>query len=117
MGIFDIFKEVKEFGKDFDSVFNEVMHSGKEYFGDVCVQDISGNLWKIRVRHTGDRGRYLKIDSKTNSSQQIRATADDYKDYVRITPDEWEVFRLLVGNPNDKDLYYKAKSILSRIIR
>ena len=85
MGIFDIFKDAKDFGRDFDNVFNEVMHSGKEYFGEVCVQDSSGNLWKIRIRHTGDRGRYLKIDSKTNSSHQIRATADNYKDYVRIT--------------------------------
>jgi hypothetical protein len=116
MGIFKIFKEIKDFSKDVDTVFNEVMHDGKEYFGEVSVQDSSGNLWYIKVRQTGDRGRYLKIYLK-NGSQKMRATADNYKDYVRITPDEWEIFMLLARNSNDTNLYYKAKPIISRITR
>ena len=116
MGIFDIFKDVKDFGTEFDKAFNFVMHDGKDYYGEVDVQDSSGTLWRIRVRRTGDRGRYLKINSKTNSSRQIRATADGYKDYVQITPDEWDMFRLLVGNPNHVELYLYAKKVLSRIV-
>ncbi|MBW4562624.1 MAG: hypothetical protein KME32_16025 [Mojavia pulchra JT2-VF2] len=116
MGIFDIFKDVKDFGTEFDKAFNFVMHDSKDYYGEVDVQDSSGTLWRIRVRRTGDRGRYLKINSKTNSSRQIRATADGYKDYVQITPDEWDMFRLLVGNPNHVELYLNAKKVLSRIV-
>ncbi|MBD2358871.1 hypothetical protein H6G41_30460 [Tolypothrix sp. FACHB-123] len=60
MGLFDILKASKEF----DNAFNLVMHGGKDYYGDVDVQDSSRNLWCIRVRRTGDRGKYLKIDLK-----------------------------------------------------
>jgi hypothetical protein len=84
MGIFDIFKSGKEFARDFDNIFNKFLHDGKEYFGEVLIQDNAGYLWKIRVRWTGDRGRYLKLDSQSNSSQQIRVTADGYKDYLRV---------------------------------
>lgn len=100
-------------------VWNELRHGGKEDLGNANIQDSSGCLWEVKVRTTGNRGRYLKIKSKTGSSRKMRASADNYKssEYLSITPDEWEVFYLLANNGNDKELYNCAKSILDKLVR
>lgn len=113
--IFDLYKGTKEIGNGVDKLFNEIFHDGKDYLGEVFVQDNNGRLWEIKVRYTGDRGRYLKIKSKSSGSKKIRATADSYKDYLRITPNEWEIFYRLAGSQNDQQLYNEAKQVLNRL--
>lgn len=61
MNFFEIYKIGKEITFIFDNICNELMHDGKRYLGEVIVQDSSGCLCEIKVRWTGDRGRYLKI--------------------------------------------------------
>jgi hypothetical protein len=113
--ILGFYKNSKDLGNGVDKLFNEIFHNGKDYFGEVFVQDNNGRLWEIKIRHTGDRGRYLKIKSKSNGSKKVRATADGYKDYLRITPDEWEIFYRLAAEPNNQQLYNEAKKVLTRL--
>ena len=115
MSIFNTYKTSKELFKDFNQMYNEVVHDGKKYLGETLVQDNRGRLWEIKVRWAGDQGRYLKIQSKSNSSQKIRATADAYKEYLRITPNEWEVFRRLAANQNNQEFYDECKRVLDRL--
>lgn len=106
-------------GKGTTELWNEIWHGGKDYLGEAKIQDSSGRLWEVKVRYTGNRGRYLKIKSKSNESQKMRASADNYKpsEYLRITPDEWEAFLLLTKDSNDRELYACGKSILDRLFR
>ncbi len=62
--------------------------TGKECLGSIMMQDSNSRLWEVKVRIMDGRGRYLKIESKLNGSQTLRASADDYKPkkYLRIRP-------------------------------
>lgn len=113
--IFGLYKGAKELSNGVDKFFNGIFHDGKDYLGEVFVQDNKGRLCEIKIRCTGDRGRYLKIISKSGSSKKVRATADCYKDYLRITPNEWEIFYRLAAEPNNQQLYDEAKRILTRL--
>jgi hypothetical protein len=100
-------------------VWNEIWHGGKDFLGEVNIQDSSGCFWEVKIRNTGHRGRYLKLKSKSGSKGKMRASADNYKpeEYLSITPDEWEVFFLLANDSKDRKLYVGAKSILDRLVR
>lgn len=113
MNIFEIYN----MGKDAYKSLKDLQHNGKEYLGEVLVQGSSGLLWEVQVRWTGNRGRYLKIKSKSNESQKMRASADNYKlgEYLRITPDEWEVFYRLANN--EQEFYDRAQRILDKLVR
>lgn len=106
-------------GETAEELWNEIWHGGKEDLGEVLIQDSSSRLWKVKVRFTGYRKRYLKIKLESNGSRKIRASADNYKpeEYLRITPDEWHVFALLAKDENDRELYACARSILDRLVR
>lgn len=111
--------QLYKLSKDAAGLWNEIWHGGKDYLGETKIQDSSGCLWEIKVRYTGNRGRYLKIKSKSDSNQKMRASADNYKpgEYTSITPDEWEVFLLLIKDSKDRELYAGAKTILDRLVR
>jgi hypothetical protein len=106
-------------GNDASKLWNQIWHGGKDCLGELKIQDSSGCLWEIKVRYTGYRGRYLKLQSKSNDKRKIRASADNYKigEYISITPTEWEVFLLLVKDSKDKEIYTCAKNILDRLIK
>ena len=49
-------------------LLDDVVYKGKEYLGEVFTQDSYGCLWKVKVRYTGNRKRYLKISSQSSAS-------------------------------------------------
>lgn len=105
-------------GKEGPKLWNEIHHGGKDDVGSVFMDDSSMSLWEVKVRITGNRGRYLKIKSKPNESREFRASADGYKPekYLPITPDEWSVFAHLTKSKNDPKLYANAQTILNRLV-
>lgn len=96
---------------------DNIAHGGKDRVGEVLIRDSSYCLWKIKVRITGNRGRYLKIKSKLDG-QELRASTEGYKPgkYLSITDDEWTVFALCTEN-DDPQLHACAQSILDRLLR
>ncbi|WP_334907455.1 hypothetical protein [Nostoc sp.] len=68
--------------------------------------------WKVKVRRTGNRGRYLKISSYPDYKQSLRASADKYKSYLQITSDEWEVFYRTAKGLKDS----RARAILDKLV-
>lgn len=115
--IFNLYKNLKDIVMDTHTLLDGVVHNGKEYLGEVFIQDSSGRLWKVKVRYTGHRQRYLKISSQSNTSREIRASADNYKpeEYLQITPNEWESFYRLANN--ERDFYGCVQSILDRLVK
>ena len=99
-------------------LWNEIWHGRKDYLGSVMLQDSSSRLWKVKVRFTGYRRRYLKIRLVSNTSRKLRASADGYKpgEYLCITPNEWQVFACLAEGKHDSELHACAQSILSRLV-
>ncbi len=99
------------------TVLEDVVYNGKEYLGEVFIQDSYGCLWKVKVRYTGNRKRYLKISSQSSASRKIRASADNYKpgEYLHMTPKEWENFYRLANN--DQEVYRCVQSTLDRLVR
>jgi hypothetical protein len=59
-------------GNDASKLWNEIWYGGKDYLGELKIQDSSGCLWEIKVRYTGYRGRYLKLKYKSNDQRKIR---------------------------------------------
>jgi hypothetical protein len=113
-------KELKT-GRD---LWDAVHHGGKERIGSVRLRDESGRGWKVRVRSSGKRGRYLKLTSLDGSGLEVRATADGYKPemYRSITPEEWTVFALFaeggsdwLGRRDDPALLDCVKELLHRL--
>lgn len=99
-------------------LWNEVWHGGKDYMDSVILQDSSSRLWKIKVRFTGYRGRYLKIRLMSDNSRKLRASADGYKQgkYLCVKPNEWQVFACLAEGRYNSELHEWAQSILSRLV-
>ncbi|MBH8551694.1 hypothetical protein I8751_04745 [Nostocaceae cyanobacterium CENA357] len=115
--LFDFYKLAKEVALDTHALLNRVRHDGKDYLGEVFVQDSYGCLWKIKVRYTGNRKRYLKISSQSGKSRHIRASADNHKpgEYLQIAPNEWESFYRLANN--EQQFYKCTQNILDRLVR
>lgn len=69
-------------------LFDNIVHAGKDRVGEVLIRDSSYRLWEVKVRVTGKRGRYLKINSKLGK-EEILASAEGYKPgkYLSITQD------------------------------
>jgi hypothetical protein len=119
-------KAAYKVGSQVKNIYDLVSQGGKDKVGSVLMRDSNGNLWEVKVRATGKRGRYIKITSKPKASREIRASVDDYKPekYLFITSDEWTIFALFAegkddwqGRLEDQDLYSNAKSILNRLVR
>ncbi len=105
-------------------LWDAIKHGGKERIGSVRLSTGDDRAWKVRVRRSGKRGRYLKINSKDGSGLEIRATADQYRpdEYRCITPEEWTVLALFAegrsdwqGRRDDGDLATCAQDIITRI--
>lgn len=91
MNPFEPYKDVKSAFKMSAKIYGAMKHpDGKDCVGEFRVRDNTSREWKIKVRATGNRGKYLKLKSKVGS-REIRASANGYKPekYARITPQEW----------------------------
>ncbi|MDZ8050714.1 MAG: hypothetical protein RMX68_021030 [Aulosira sp. ZfuVER01] len=107
--IFDIYKLTKEIIKDTNEIFG---HSHKDDLGETVLRDSHNREWKVKVRYSSKRGRYLKIYSYPDGKKKLRASADQYKYYLRITPDEWEWFcRAAEGLQNSQ-----VTAVLDRLV-
>lgn len=80
--------------------------------GETVLCDSYNREWKVKVRRTGNRGRYLKIYSYPDYKQRLKASADKYKSYLQITSDEWEVFYRTAGGLQDS----RARAILDKLV-
>ncbi|MUG91708.1 hypothetical protein F7734_04105 [Scytonema sp. UIC 10036] len=90
----------------------DTRHKPKQYLGEVVIYDNKNCRWKIKLRSTGTRGRYLKLSSQ--NCKELRASADGYKSYLQMTSSEWEVlYRLAHGV---EDVQGRAQQILNRLI-
>ncbi|MEH2330878.1 hypothetical protein [Nostoc sp.] len=110
--ILDLYRLGKEIVQDASKLFDNTRHSGKHYLGETVLCDSYNREWKIKVRRTGNRGRYLKIYSYPDYKQKLRASADKYKSYLQITSDEWEVFYRTAGGVKDS----RARAILDKLV-
>lgn len=100
-------------------VHDEIVHGGKNSYGEVKVKDKQNRLWKIKIRKTGNRGRYLKCRVIGDSSIKFRASADSYKPtkYIQIEPAEWDIFLCLSQEKNNSDLKDKSENLVNKMIR
>lgn len=114
INITDFYKLGKEVSQD----AHKLIHDGqnKQYLGEVIITDVNEHPWKVKVRYTKKRGRYLKISSQVDSSQKMRASADGYKAYTQITPEEWEIFNRLSGLQEQQKLRSQSQKILNKLL-
>lgn len=115
INITDFYKLAKEVSQDVhESIHNG--HKNKQYLGEIIILDINKHPWEIKLRYTKKRGRYLKIASQIDESQKIRVSADGYKHYIQITPEEWDIFHTICGLQNQEQLYNRAQKILNKLL-
>jgi hypothetical protein len=98
-------------------------HIGSQYpngiadVGNVELKDRQGRWWKIRVRWTAEIGHYLEFEQMPRGSQNFCALANNDPDGDRIiTPDEWEIFAMLVDDRSNHALRIGAQKCLGRLI-
>ncbi|MEM7592349.1 MAG: hypothetical protein AAF383_12645 [Cyanobacteria bacterium P01_A01_bin.83] len=115
VNILDLYKLGKEISQDAHYESNHG-HKNKQYLGELVLTDVNEHPWKVKVRYTKKRGRYLKISSQIDSSQKMRASADGYKAYTQITPEEWEIFNRLSGLKDQQQLHNRARQILNKLL-
>ena len=107
------------------SIWKEIRHGGKDKIGSVLLQDSVGAMWKVRVRRTGKRGRYLKFSSQSPEGRKFRASADGHhpSKYAGISVSEWEVFALFAqgekdwqGRTENEELTVAVHELLNRLV-
>jgi len=111
--ISDLYLLGKEIAQDANQLLNNTRHSVKHDLGETVLCDSSNREWKVKVRRTANRGRYLKISSYPDHKQRLRASADKYKSYLQITSDEWEVFYRTAGGLTPDS---RATAILNKLV-
>lgn len=115
INISDLYKLGKEVSQDAHELIHDG-HKNKQYLGEIIITDINKHPWKIKVRYTKNRGRYLKISSQLDSNSKMRVSADGYKNYTQISGEEWEIFNRLSGLKSQQQLYDRAKQILNKLL-
>jgi hypothetical protein len=110
--ILDLYKLGKEIAQDANKLFDNVRHNGQHDLGETVLRDSRNREWKVKVRRTGNRGRYLKIYSYPDYKKKLRASADQYKSYLQITPNEWEMFYRAARGLEDS----RVTSVLDKLV-
>ncbi|BAY62234.1 hypothetical protein NIES22_23030 [Calothrix brevissima NIES-22] len=111
-GISDIFNATIggiKIAQDISKIFG---HNGRNDLGKTVLRDSHNREWKVKVRHSSKRGRYLKIYSYPDGKKKLRASADQYKYYLHITYDEWELFYKAAAGLEDS----RVRSVLDRLV-
>lgn len=114
-----IFQVVVEIGTGARELWWTFRHDGKEKYGSVVLNDGMGGGMKIRVRWTGNRGHYLKVDSTANDAIKYLVSADGHRPdkYLQITEGQWELFLRLARGEESPDLTEAVRPVLAQIIR
>jgi hypothetical protein len=115
----EAFKLAKKVAKTTRVIWWELRHDGKEKYGSVTIDDGNGGTWKIRVRWTGNRGNYLKIDSKDNHAIKYLVSAEGYRPekYLQITEAQWEPFLRLAKGEDSPGLMEAMSPVLDHILQ
>ncbi len=95
-------------GKEIINIFP----TKRQNLGKTVLRDSHNREWKVKVRYSKKRGRYLKLYSYVDGKKKLRASADQYKYYLRITPDEWELFYRAAAGLEDSRITY----VLDRLV-
>ncbi len=107
------------------STWDLFRHDTKDRVGSVRMTDSRGRRWKVRVRHTGKRGSYLKLTTLTGPEREIRASAEAYKPglYAPVTREEWVAFALFAegddnwgGRTGDPELFAAVTTVFERLV-
>ena len=107
------------------STWDLFRHDTKDRVGSVRMTDAAGRRWKVRVRHTGKRGSYLKLTTVTGPEREIRASAEGYKPglYAPVTREEWVAFALFAegddnwgGRSGDPALLAAVTTVFERLV-
>jgi len=98
-----------------EGIYNDLVHSGKEDLGKFYLQDSNYRTWKVKVRTTGNRGRYLKVKCKTLGMKR-KVSADGYKPgkYLQIASEEWIAFAVY-AETQDSRLLPCIGQVLNRL--
>lgn len=114
MNPLDLYRDGKQIIQIGSTIIDKIQHNGKDYVGEFSIRDNKYIEWKVKVRQTGNRGRYLKFESKTHDVK-FRASADGYRPekYAQITPTEWEYCAAYALG--DQSYQSQVKSLLNRL--
>lgn len=98
------------------SIYEDLVHSGKDELGEFYLRDRNYQNWEVKVRITGRRGRYLKLKSNLVDST-IRVSADGYKPgkYLQMRLEEWMAFAAYVET-RDSRLKPCLEEVLDRLV-
>ncbi|AFY65886.1 hypothetical protein GEI7407_1392 [Geitlerinema sp. PCC 7407] len=110
------YKAARYAGYAVKSIYEDLVHSGKKELGEFYLKDGNYITWKIKVRVTGNRGRYLKLKSNL-SDDTIRVSADGYKPskYLQMRLEEWMAFAAYVKT-RDSRLKSCLEDVLDRLV-
>lgn len=90
----------------------KIFPSKRQNLGKTVLHDSHNREWKVKVRYSKKRGRYLKLYSYPDGKKKLRASAAQYKYYLQITSDEWELFyRAARGLENSR-----VTAVLDRLV-
>lgn len=116
MSPYELYKDAKSLIKLSGKIHESLKHpDGIDYVGEFRVRDFNSREWKIKVRETGNRGRYLKLKAKVGD-REVRASADNYKPgkYARITPQEWSL--CVEYATGDETKHSQVLTIVNRLV-
>ncbi|KAF3889983.1 MULTISPECIES: hypothetical protein [Nostocales] len=112
MNILDACKLSREISQDVEKLFNNSRHQIKQYLGEVIIYDLNYVTWRVKICSPETRGYYLKTSRL--HIQDIKVSIPGNKTYLKVTPDEWEVFyQLAHGVENVRD---RAQDILNKLV-
>jgi len=90
--------------------------NGRVDVGEIELKDRQGWWWKMKVRWTAERGHFLKFEQISGEKQTFHASTRSSNPSDRlITPDEWEIFAMLVDDRRNYALRMGAQKCLSRL--
>lgn len=107
--------------------WTKLKHDGYERAGTARIVDSQDDEWQVKIRRSGKRGRFLRIERKRPKGEEFLACAGHKPEkYLQITSEEWEAFYLFayredhhdqewVGHIEQRDLYACVKGILARL--
>ena len=114
----EFYKIAKEVAKTTRTIWWELRHDGKERIGSFDIYDGHGGTWKVRVRWTGNRGHYLKVDSRDDEAIKYLVSAEGYRPekYLQITEEEWALFLPLAKGKASAEMVQAVGPVLDKIL-
>lgn len=127
MAVDDVVDAVRQGKKAYRKIEEKVDKvRGKEKVGSVLIRDSKGRQWKIKVRTSERRGRYMKVKPVGHSTvEKFRLSAEGYKPhkYDPVAEEVWADFAFFSegkekweGHTEDKELTARVRKALDEMI-